>query len=64
VWGFIVEVLAHMGAGLLLLALWWAAVERGRAHREWAWVRRELHKAESARVIDWCAAIGTAIGWV
>ncbi|MGH9255557.1 MAG: hypothetical protein ACRD3C_13440 [Vicinamibacterales bacterium] len=63
-WRFIVEGLALMGAGLLLLALWWAAVERGRAHQQWARVRRKWHDAKSARVVDWCAAVGTMVGWV
>jgi hypothetical protein len=40
---------------LLLVPLRWAAIERAKAHREWAALQRELGE-KGPPVIDWCPA--------
>ncbi len=45
----------------LMLALRWAAIERGRIHREWARLRREL-RGRVSQSIDWCLSMAAAAG--
>jgi len=63
-----VELLAQAGVVLVLLILGWAAIERGRVHREWAQVRRRLQNVQNDRaagvVVDWGIAMGAMVGWV
>ena len=35
-WGFVVDVVGSVAVGLLLIALGWAALERGRIHHQLA----------------------------
>ena len=44
-------------AGIVMLVLGWAAIERGAAHRLWA----ELSERRDAS-FHWCAAMGAAGG--
>lgn len=39
----------------LLVVLRWAALERAKAHREWAALQRKLGE-KGPPVIDWCVA--------
>jgi hypothetical protein len=50
-------------AGVVLVALQWAAIERGRRHREWTSRQREAN-ARRTPVIDWCVAVSAVTGWV
>jgi len=60
-----VELLAQAGAVLVLLILGWAAIERGRVHREWTQVRRRLQSDRPAGVVvDWGIAMSAIVGWV
>ncbi|MGH8429021.1 MAG: hypothetical protein ACREUF_01325 [Solimonas sp.] len=63
-----VELLTQTGVVLVLLALGWAAIERGRVHRKWAQVRRRLQNVQSDKAagvaVDWGIAMGAMIGWV
>jgi hypothetical protein len=56
-----VDVIGLVVTVLLLLALRWAAIERGRIHREWARLERELGRKVS-QSIDWCMAMAAAAG--
>ena len=60
-WALFVDVVGLIFAGLLLLALRWAAIERGRIHREWARLRRALER-NVVESIDWCMAMVAAAG--
>lgn len=52
----------ELGAAIVLLAaLTWAAIERGRAHRWWRSIRHELGERD-LRLPHWCAAVGTVAG--
>jgi hypothetical protein len=42
----------YVAGVLLLVALRWAAIERARAHRQWAVLRRTLAE-QGRRLIDW-----------
>ena len=55
-----IEVAETIALLVLLLALLWAAIERGRVHR---WCRRLHEFAErDLRLPQWCAAVGTVAG--
>ena len=60
-WAFFVDVVGLVVTILLMLALRWAAIERGRIHREWARLERELGRKVS-QSIDWCMAMVAAAG--
>ena len=60
-WAFFVDVVGMAVTILLMLALGWAAIERGRIHREWARLQRELGW-KVAQSIDWCMAMAAAAG--
>lgn len=60
-WALFVDVVGVVFTGLLMLALGWAAAERGRIHRGWA----RLQHARGQNVIqsiDWCMAMAAAAG--
>jgi hypothetical protein len=59
-----VSVLASVALGFLLLALGWAAFERGRIHHQWTRLRSEhlLRVAHRARRVH--LAVGVVVGWV
>ena len=60
-WTLFVDVVGLVFAGLLMIALGWAAVERGRVHREWARLRRALGQ-KVVQSVDWCMAMAAAAG--
>jgi hypothetical protein len=60
-WEIFVNVAGLVLTLLFFVGLQWAAIERGKAHREWA-VRRE--SALTRPVVDWCVAFGAVVGWV
>jgi hypothetical protein len=55
VWDFFVIAAGLVVTALLLVALRWAALERAKAHRRWAALRRELGE-KGHQAIDWCLA--------
>ena len=60
-WPFFVDVVGTAAAILLLLALGWAAIERGRIHREWVRLQRDPGW-KVAQSIDWSMAMAVAAG--
>jgi hypothetical protein len=56
-----VDVIGLVLTTVLLLALRWAAIERGEIHREWARLERELGRKVS-QSLDWCMAMAAAAG--
>jgi hypothetical protein len=60
-WPFFVDVVGLAVTILLMLALRWAAIERGRIHREWGRLQRDLG-SKAAQSIDWCMAVAAAAG--
>jgi hypothetical protein len=60
-WPFFVDVVGIAVAILLLLALGWAAIERGRIHRDWVRLRRD-RGWKAGQSIDWCMAMAAAAG--
>ena len=60
-WPFFVDVIEVTVAILLMLLLGWAAIERGRIHREWVRLQRDL-RGKVAQSIDWCMAMAAAAG--
>ena len=60
-WMLFVDVVGLVFAGLLTIALGWAAVERGRVHREWGRLRRVLGQ-KVVQSVDWCMAMAAAAG--
>jgi hypothetical protein len=58
---FFVDIVGLVVTILLLLALRWAAIERGRIHRAWARGAPETGRKVS-QSFDWCMAIGAAAG--
>ncbi|HET9370412.1 MAG TPA: hypothetical protein VFO19_09195 [Vicinamibacterales bacterium] len=55
-----IDVVTAIAFLALVLALLWAAIERGRAHR---WCRRLYEFTErDLRLPKWCAAVGTVAG--
>ena len=54
-WDLVEDGLGLAGAGVVLIVLKWAAGERARVHRQWA-------RSPSGRAIDWCIAMGSAVG--
>lgn len=56
------DVVAVIVTALLLLALRWAAIERGRIHREWTRLQHEARR-NVAQSLDWCVAMAAAVGW-
>lgn len=56
------EAVGWAAAGLLLLLMGWAAIERARLRRQWLWLRREL--GENREPFDWCMATAVAAGLV
>ena len=59
-WALFVDVIGLVFIALLMLALRWAAIERGRIHREWARLQRALGR--KVQSIDWCVAMAAAAG--
>jgi hypothetical protein len=59
-WRPLIEIGELLATVAVLLTLQWAAVERARAHREWARVRQ----AAERRVVDWHVVLGVAVGCV
>ena len=60
-WSFFVGFVGLVLLAALVLALRWAAIERGRVHREWTRVERGL-APNVFRSLDWCVAAATAAG--
>jgi hypothetical protein len=61
-WASYGNVVGLVCAALLMLALLWAATERGRVHGEW--VRRQREPGRTvAQSVDWCMAMAAAAGW-
>jgi hypothetical protein len=60
-WALFVDVVGLVFTGLLMLVLGWAAIERGRIHREWARLRRESGQ-NVVQSVDWCMAMAAAAG--
>ncbi len=58
-WAFFVDIVGLSVTILLMLALRWAANERGRIHREWARLQRNLGK-KGSQSVDWCMAMAAA----
>ena len=61
-WASFGNVVGLMGTALLMLALCWAAAERGRVHCELAQRQREPGRWV-AQSVDWCMAMAAAAGW-
>jgi hypothetical protein len=69
-WGLVVEVLGAVAVGLLLIALGWAAIERGSIHHRLTRLRRDPGRsaaglfrfARHGRRIH--LALGAVAGWV
>ena len=60
-WALVVDVVGVAVTALLMLALRFAAIERGQIHREWARLARERGRSVS-HSIDWCMAMAAAAG--
>jgi hypothetical protein len=60
-WTLFVDVVGLVFTGLLMLALRWAAIERGRIHREWVRLQCALGQTV-VQSIDWCMAMAAAAG--
>jgi len=60
-WALFVDVAGLVFTGLLMLALGWAAIERGRVHRQWERLRRESGETVG-RSVDWYLAMAAAAG--
>ena len=60
-WPFFVDVVGIAVTILLMLSLGWAAIERGRIHREWVRQQRDLGR-KVAQSMDWCMAMAGAAG--
>ena len=60
-WAYFVDIVGLSVTIMLMLALRWAAIERGHLHREWARLQREL-RCKVDRLIDWCMAMAAAVG--
>ena len=60
-WPFFVDVIGIAVTILLMLLLGWAAIERGRIHREWVRLQRDL-RGKVAQSVDWCMAMAAAAG--
>ena len=60
-WPFFVDVVEVAVTILLMLALGWAAIERGRVHREWVRLQRNV-SGKVAQSVDWCMAMAAAAG--
>ena len=58
-WEIFVYAVGLVVTSLLLVVLRWAALERAKAHREWAALQRELGE-KGPPVIDWCVACAIA----
>jgi hypothetical protein len=60
-WQLVVSA-AELGAAAAILGtLAWAAIERGRAHRQWLDLRRRFAEPDH-RLPHWCMAVGTVAG--
>ena len=60
-WALFVNVVGLVFTGLLIVALGWAAIERGRVHREWARLQRAVGSKVS-QSLDWSMAVAAAAG--
>jgi len=60
-WALVVDVVGVAVTALLMLALRFAAIERGQIHREWTRLTRERGRKVS-QSIDWCMAMAAAAG--
>jgi hypothetical protein len=56
-----VDVVGVIITALLLLTLRWAAIERGRIHREWTRLQHEAGRT-IAQSLDWCVVIAATTG--
>lgn len=61
-WASFGNVVGLVGTALLMLALVWAATERGHVHGVWVRLRREPGR-KVAQSVDWCMAMAAAAGW-
>jgi hypothetical protein len=60
-WSFFVDVVGVTVTTLLVVAVGWAASERGQIHREWVRLRRAVRwKVDQS--VDWCMAMAAAAG--
>jgi hypothetical protein len=60
-WSFFVDTVGIAVTILVMLALRWAAIERGRIHRERVRLQRDLGW-KVAQSIDWSLAMAAAAG--
>lgn len=60
-WALVADVVGVVVAALLMLALRYAAIERGRIHRAWARLARERGRKVS-QSIDWCMSLAAVAG--
>lgn len=60
-WPLFVDVVGMAVTILLMLALGWAAIERGCIHRDWVRLQRDPG-GKVAQSIDWCMAMAAAAG--
>ena len=60
-WALFVDVVGLVFTVLFMFALRWAAIERGRIHREWARLQRALRR-KVVQSIDWCMAMAASAG--
>lgn len=60
-WALFVDVVGLVFTGLLMLALGWTAIERGRVHRQWERLRRESGE-KVVQSVDWYVAMVAAAG--
>ena len=60
-WASFVDVVGLVFTVLLMFVLCWAAIERGRIHREWVRLQRALGR-NVLQSIDWCVAMAATAG--
>lgn len=60
-WALVADVVGVVVTALLMLALRYAAIERGQIHRAWARLARERGRKVS-QSIDWCMSMAAAAG--
>jgi hypothetical protein len=62
-WTLVADVVGVVVTALLMLALRYAAIERGQIHRAWARLPRERGRKVS-QSIDWCMSLAAPAGCV
>jgi hypothetical protein len=58
----LMNVVGVIVTALLLFALRWAAIERGRIHRAWTRLRHQA-RWKAGQSLDWCMAMAATAGW-